>query len=139
MNLRRRKSRNAPRGAGAVASAPVASPDPHDDGYCPFAQHAVELIGRRWTGSILMVLATRSMRFGEIRAAIPGLSDRLLDTRLTELETEGILQRSECEAGVRYRATQKGLDLQPVFETIAGWASTHAGDDLHDQPGRRRC
>jgi len=113
--------------------------DEHDDRYCPYSQHAVELIGRRWTGSILMVVGEHSLRFGEIRSAIPGLSDRLLDTRLTELETEGIVRRSERDGEVRYSTTEKGLELQPVFANISAWANAHASDEPHDQPGRRRC
>ena len=142
-SFRLRRARRSAAEAGAVASVSVAgsasTQTEHQDGYCPFAQHAVELIGRRWTGSILMVLGERSMRFSEIRSAIPGLSDRLLDTRLTELEVEGIVERTECDSGVRYSKTQKGLDLQPVFESIMAWAEHHAEGDPHVQPGRRRC
>ena len=105
--------------------------------YCPVFQHAVELIGRRWTASILKVLGDRSMRFGEIRSAIPGLSDRLLDTRLRELETEGIVARSETD-DTRYQATPSGLSLAPVFDSVAEWASTNC-EATPETPGRRRC
>jgi DNA-binding HxlR family transcriptional regulator len=143
-SLRLPSIRRAATDVGAVSSASVATHAPsceeHDNaGYCPYSQHAVELIGRRWTGSILMVIGERSLRFGEIRSAIPGLSDRLLDARLTELETEGIVRRSECEGEVRYLTTPKGLELQPVFASISAWASAHAVDEPHEQPGRRRC
>lgn len=110
-----------------------------DTEYCPYFQHAVELIGRRWTGSILKVIGDRSLRFGEIRSAIPGLSDRLLDTRLTELEVEAIVMRTESQGEVRYSTTEKGRGLGPVFEAIAGWAESNAGDEAHALPGRRRC
>lgn len=113
----------------------------HDDSpYCPYFQHAIELIGRRWTGSILKVLGENALRFGEIRLQIPGLSDRLLDARLTELESEGILKRTENHGEVRYSATPKGIALEPVFDSIMHWASSNAQiDDLQDLPGRRRC
>ena len=122
------------KGAGAHGSACA---DGHE--YCPLFQHAIELIGRRWTGSILKVLSRQELRFGEIRAAIPGLSDRLLDTRLTELEVEGIVLRSEANGEVRYRVTEKGMALEPVFASIASWVDTHAESMLHAQPGKRRC
>ncbi len=110
-----------------------------EDGYCPLFQHAVELIGRRWTGSILKVLGDGSLRFSEIRNAIPGLSDRLLDNRLTELEVEELVSRTKVNGEVRYTATTKGMELGPVFDAISTWASTHGCGMAHNQPGRRRC
>jgi DNA-binding HxlR family transcriptional regulator len=107
--------------------------------YCPVFQHAVELIGRRWTASIIKVLGERSLRFGEIRSAIPGLSDRLLVARLTELESEGIVARSESDADIRYAATQAGLELGPIFDSIGCWAAAACGDPDRNHPGRRRC
>lgn len=116
-----------------------AGPDEAEGGYCPLFQHAVELIGRRWTGSILKVLGDRSLRFSEIRNAIPGLSDRLLDNRLTELEVEELVSRSKVNGEVRYTVTAKGLELEPVFDAISTWASDHGCGMAHNQPGRRRC
>lgn len=107
--------------------------------YSPRFQHAIELIGRRWTGSILKVIGDRALRFGEITAAIPGLSDRLLDARLTELEAEGIVSRSINHGQIRYSMTMKGIELQPVFEALSRWAAMHAETgDLATRPGRRQ-
>ncbi len=127
--------------AVALPTHGLAEGDDHEDSpYCPYFQHAIELIGRRWTGSILKVLGENALRFGEIRLQIPGLSDRLLDARLTELESEGILRRTENHGEVRYSATPKGIALEPVFDTIAKWAYENATDNgVQDLPGRRRC
>ena len=109
-----------------------------DCDYCPQFQHALELIGRRWTGSILKVVGDRSLRFGEIRADIPGLSDRLLVTRLTELEEEGVVSRIEQNGEVRYRATEKGVALRPAFDAIGKWTYEFPMDERSDAlPGRR--
>ena len=48
--------------------------------------HAVELIGRRWTASILRALFAGSERFTDIARTVPGLSNRLLTERLEELQ-----------------------------------------------------
>jgi DNA-binding HxlR family transcriptional regulator len=65
------------------------------------------------------------MRFGELRKAIPGLSDRLLSQRLRELEEEGLVQR-EVEAGspvrVTYSLTEVGDDLGPAIRELKSWA-----------------
>ena len=56
------------------------------DAFCPRFHHAIELIGRRWSGAILRAMLSGSARFSEIAATVPGLSDRLLSERLKELE-----------------------------------------------------
>ena len=56
---------------------------------CPHFHRAVELVGRRWTGAILAVLVAHDpepLRFKELQAAVPDLSDRLLTERVRELE-----------------------------------------------------
>ena len=58
---------------------------------CPYYHQAVELIGRRWTGAILLSLYGGNVRFTDIAATVPGLSDRLLSERLKALEHEGMV------------------------------------------------
>src|ERR671921_3027247 len=85
---------------------------------CPHFHHAIELIGKRWTGAIVCALTERSMRYGELGKAIPGLSDRLLSQRLRELEEEGLVERQvEAGAPVRgiYSLTKAGQELDPVL------------------------
>jgi DNA-binding HxlR family transcriptional regulator len=92
---------------------------------CPLYHEAAELIGRRWTGAIVRALADGAIRFGEVTAAVPGLSDRMLSERLKELEAEGIVARVVVPAypvRIEYRLTAKGRDLGAVTEAIAVWA-----------------
>src|SRR5260370_40361156 len=51
----------------------------------PF-QRAIELIGKRWTGSVVYGLLPSSARFNQLLAGIPGISDRVLTERPRELE-----------------------------------------------------
>jgi len=90
--------------------------------YCPLFHHTVEVIGRRWTGVILLAILSGVVRFSDIRDAIPGLSDRLLAQRLRELEAEGLLERDEHDGQVRYSLTESGRDLSPIIETIQAWS-----------------
>jgi DNA-binding HxlR family transcriptional regulator len=92
---------------------------------CPFYTQAVELLGRRWTGAIVRALADGSIRFGDLTAAIPGLSDRMLSERLKELEVEGVVTRTvlpEHPVRIEYRLTEKGNDLGEVMDAIGHWA-----------------
>jgi DNA-binding HxlR family transcriptional regulator len=93
--------------------------------FCPYYHHAVELIGRRWTGAILRALLSDVRRFSEITEAIPGLSDRMLSERLKELEAEGIVDRlvhAEKPVRVEYLLTEKGHALGGVIEAVSSWA-----------------
>src|SRR3954470_22154011 len=60
---------------------------------CQLYHRAIELVGKRWTGAILLVLMDGPLRFSEIRQLVPDLSDRLLSERLKELEAEDIVER----------------------------------------------
>jgi DNA-binding HxlR family transcriptional regulator len=97
----------------------------HLPDFCPRYHHAMELIGRRWTGAILRVLINGPHRFNEVLATIPGLSDRLLSERLRELEAEGVVIRhvlSGPPVRVEYSLSERGHDLEQVIRAISTWA-----------------
>jgi len=92
---------------------------------CPRFEHAIQLLGKRWTGLILDTLMHGPQRFCEMTTAVDGLSDRVLSDRLREMEMEGVIERivyPQIPVRVEYRLTDKGRDLQPVVEAIHHWA-----------------
>jgi len=96
----------------------------HLSPFCPRFHHAVELVGRRWTGAILRAMLAGHSRFSDIAATVPGLSDRLLSERLKELAAEGLIERlaDDESARVEYRLTEKGMELTPAIECLSEWA-----------------
>jgi DNA-binding HxlR family transcriptional regulator len=95
-------------------------------GVCPYFHQAVELVGKRWTGAIVGVLLPGPRRFSEISQAIPQISDRLLSTRLRELEAEGLVERHVLPGSpvrVEYALTSKGHALEPAIAQLKIWAS----------------
>jgi DNA-binding HxlR family transcriptional regulator len=93
--------------------------------FCPLYTHAVEVIGRRWTGAILRSMLAGATRFSAILADVPELSDRLLSQRLKELESEGIVARRvtpTTPVRVEYVLTEKGRALGSVIHAVADWA-----------------
>jgi len=93
-------------------------------GYCPMFQQTVELIGRRWTGAIIRSMLAGSVRFSEILANVPGLSDRLLSERLRELEASGIVKRTvypETPVRIEYELTEKGRELKAIVHALDEW------------------
>ncbi|GAA0446535.1 winged helix-turn-helix transcriptional regulator [Streptomyces stramineus] len=90
-----------------------------------------ELFGKRWTGLIVATLLQGPVHFADLRRAIPGISERMLSDRLTELAAAGLLVR-EVDAGpplrVAYRLTRAGLAMEPALRELARWAAEHLGD-----------
>lgn len=94
-------------------------------GFCPVYHRAIEIIGRRWSGAIIRALLSGDRRFCQIRATIPGLSDRLLSERLKELELEGIVERNvqpDTPVRIEYRLTGMGEALANVVQAVSAWA-----------------
>lgn len=92
--------------------------------YCEQFQPTVELIGGRWTASVQRALPGGVDHFSELRAVIPGLSDRMLAERLRELEREGIVERvviPETPVRIEYDPTEKGRALAPVMNAVVEW------------------
>ncbi len=111
-------------GETSLLTTPAAQ-TPHLSEFCPRYHHAMELIGRRWTGAILRVLINGPHRFNELLRTVPGLSDRLLSERLGELEAEGLVVRQVLPGPpvrVEYSLSERGYDLEQVIRAIAAWA-----------------
>ena len=94
---------------------------------CPHVHEAVELVGKRWTGAIVYVLLQhrRPMRFSEVGAAVPELSDRLLSERMKELEARGIVDRRvhpDSPVKVEYALTDMGRELAPALAQLKAWS-----------------
>jgi DNA-binding HxlR family transcriptional regulator len=104
----------------------VATLEPPGAHCCPRLHEAVELIGKRWTGAIIVVLLEGgAMRFSEIANAIPQLSDRLLSERMKELEARGIVERRvqpDSPARVDYELTEMGRELAPTLRQLKSWS-----------------
>lgn len=109
--------------------------DENTEAFCPHYHHAIELIGRRWTGAIVRAMLRGKTRFSDITSAIPGLSDRLLSERLKELEAEGIVERRvypETPVRIEYVLTEKGRALERAVTAVADWAESWlAGERVH--------
>jgi DNA-binding HxlR family transcriptional regulator len=93
--------------------------------FCPHFMKAVELVGKRWSGTILRALMDRPLRFSEISGHIPEISDRSLSLRLKELEAENLVTRkvdATQPVSVSYELTNKGRALEVVIAELERWA-----------------
>ncbi len=91
--------------------------------FCPVAM-AAEILCTRWTLVLLRELVAGSTRFNELRRGVPRMSPALLSKRLKDLETAGIVSRTQVPEEpeiFEYRLTNAGLDLKPVIEAVGIW------------------
>ena len=115
----------------AASPAPDALSQAAPDGHrqcCSRYHRAIELVGKRWTGAILLVLLEGPLRFCEITHVVPALSDRLLSERLKELEAEDIVQRRVYDGSpvrVEYSLTEKGRALEPALRALKSWSHSY--------------
>ena len=95
------------------------------ESFCPHFQKAIELVGRRWSGTILRALMDQPLRFSQLAGRIPEISDRSLSLRLKELEAEGVLMRRvepTKPVSVSYELTPTGRDLETAIAAVEEWA-----------------
>lgn len=64
-----------------------------------------------------------------LRAAVPQIGDKVLSTRLAELEERGIVERvqyPEIPPRVEYSLTPAGRALEPIIAAMDAWSRNHA-------------
>jgi DNA-binding HxlR family transcriptional regulator len=118
----------ASRTGGARSDGADAAVESSRPACCSLYHHAIELVGKRWTGAILLVLMDGPLHFSGIRQLVPELSDRLLSERLKELEAERIVERRVLDGSpvrVEYSLTAKGRALEPTLGALKAWAQEH--------------
>ncbi|MCS5717139.1 helix-turn-helix transcriptional regulator [Herbiconiux sp. CPCC 205763] len=107
-----------------IATDPRPQPPILAEEECRGFQTAIELVGRRWTGAILLSITRGARRFGEIIRSVDGLSDRLLSQRLKELEAEGLVERTvvpTTPAHSRYTLSTRGFRLMEALQPLVEW------------------
>jgi DNA-binding HxlR family transcriptional regulator len=96
---------------------------------CP-VETATELISGRWKTRILWKLHQRTMRFGELRRDLNGITEKMLAQQLRELERDHLVARKmyhEMPPKVEYSLSEFGRTLGPVLEMLAEWGVQQRG------------
>ena len=95
-------------------------------------RRAFSLLSGKWKLEIMWLLNQRIYRFGELRKAIPGITQHMLTTQLRELEADGLVSRTiypEVPPRVEYEITDKARGLGPTMEALTKWWEQY-GDSL---------
>ncbi|MCI4592097.1 helix-turn-helix transcriptional regulator [Sphingobium sp. BYY-5] len=87
----------------------------------------------------MWLLHQRVHRFGELRKAIPGITQHMLTAQLRELEADGLISRTvfaEVPPRVEYEMTAKARGLGPTMDALAAWWAEH-GQSIPARPAGR--
>jgi len=84
----------------------------------------MRIIGGKWKPIILCHLKHGTMRTGQLRRAIPNITQKMLTQQLRELEDDGIITRkvyNQIPPKVEYSLTDYGHSLNKILEDLCVW------------------
>ncbi len=93
---------------------------------CP-VEAAMDVIGGKWKALILHHLFDGTRRFNELKKLIPNVTQRMLTSKLRELEQFGIVHRkvyAEVPPKVEYSLTEFGRTVEPVLWAMHDWGKS---------------
>lgn len=85
----------------------------------------IAMIGCKWKILIIKELLSGTMRFSEIKKSLKGITQKVLTTKLRELEEVGLLVRNQEKSKVEYTLTDVGYSLQPVIISMNDWGKDY--------------
>ena len=86
----------------------------------------LRIIAGKWKPLIVYFLSQEPRRYGELRRAVRGVSDKMLIQQLKELEADGIVRRTdykEVPPRVDYTLTPLGRSLAEALEPLCTWGT----------------
>ncbi|MCT1529994.1 helix-turn-helix transcriptional regulator [Sphingobacterium daejeonense] len=90
------------------------------DENCPLRK-SLEVIGGKWTMLIIYQINERTLRYGELKRSVVGISEKMLISQLKFLTEKGIVNKKsypEIPPRVEYTLTEMGKKLLPIINKI---------------------
>lgn len=100
-----------------------------DAGNCP-VRDVLDQLGGKWSTLFVLILDARPHRFGELRRAVPDISQRMLTQTLRDLQRDGLISRhvhDTAPPSVEYRLTEIGRSFVAPLRDMVAWAIRHHG------------
>lgn len=95
------------------------------DDPCGLAR-ALNLVGDRWALLVVRELLLGPKRFTELRRGLPGASQSMLTSRLTEMEEAAVVRRRRLgppASAWAYELTEWGREIEPALIQLSRWGS----------------
>jgi DNA-binding HxlR family transcriptional regulator len=97
---------------------------------CP-SRVVLDHVTSKWGFLVLVALADRTLRWGELRRTVEGVSEKMLAQTLQTLERDGLVHREALPVvppHVEYRLTPLGESLVERLLPLVEWLATNAPD-----------
>lgn len=94
----------------------------------------LEVIANKWVCLVVGALRPGTVRFGELRRRLDGITQKMLTQTLRELERNGLVHRAvypSIPPRVEYSLTDLGQSVGGLMDAIRVWSETHI-DDIQD-------
>ena len=86
----------------------------------------LEHVTSRWGVLVIVALSDGTMRWGEIRHLLTGVTEKMLSQTLRTLEADGLVTREPhpvVPPRVDYSLTDRGRELAALLRPLAEWAA----------------
>ena len=91
--------------------------------------YTISLIGGRWKLSILgLLMDFGKLRYSEIQQKLPGISERMLNLQLRQLEHDNLVIRTskgQVPPRVDYRLSDRGQSLRTILDCMTVWGNSN--------------
>jgi DNA-binding HxlR family transcriptional regulator len=95
---------------------------------CP-SRVVLDHVTSKWGVLVLVALSERTLRWGELRRLVEGISEKMLASTLRTLEADGLVHR-EATPSIpprdEYSLTPLGRELADHLLPLMGWIVRHA-------------
>lgn len=96
--------------------------------YCR-VELTLQVIGGKWKPIIIYRLGEDgTLRFSEMKRAIPNITQKMLTQQLRELEADGVVNRKvypQVPPKVEYSLTTLGESIMPVIRSLCQWGERY--------------
>ncbi len=86
------------------------------------------LIDGKWKSVVMFHLLEGTLRFGQLRRLLPGVTARTLTNQLRELELDGLIARKvypEVPPKVEYSLSPLGHSMAPILLALKAWGDAN--------------
>jgi DNA-binding HxlR family transcriptional regulator len=94
-----------------------------------------KIIGKKYTVLLIRNMLSNHKRFNQFLESIEGMNQKILSTRLKEVEREGLVTRkvyAEMPLRVEYFLTEKGRATKPILDQMAAFSLQYCSKDVFE-------
>lgn len=99
---------------------------------CP-VELTLATVQGKWKVLILWHLRSATLRYSELKRALPKVTHKMLSQQLRELESDGLIHREVYPVvppKTEYSLTEEGLTLLPVLSAMQQWGLRYKKSQL---------